>query len=144
MLDGKRVLFLGKLGSMTRRDVRSYVRQRGGSVVRAEDPEIDWVVIGAEELPINYRELIPPHVRDAAVAGRLEIVSETEWWERLGEVDDEAVDLGGALEVQEVTAARQFEHLRVGVGERRPHRIGEQVRPHAAVVGAVEVQVGVA
>lgn len=89
LLDGKRVLFLGKLGSMTRRDVRSYVRDRGGVVVREDDVEVDWVVIGAEELPTSYRDLIPRPLQVSAAAGEVEIVTETEWWQRLGEVGDE-------------------------------------------------------
>jgi len=42
-------------------------------------------VIGADQWPpVNPAQLLTPAVQDAVAAGRVEIITETQWWEQLG------------------------------------------------------------
>jgi tetratricopeptide (TPR) repeat protein len=52
--------------------------------------EVDLIVIGADQKPSdNYSELLSDGVLEAAGQGTLEIISETEFWQRLGHVEAE-------------------------------------------------------
>ena len=89
-LVGRRVAFVGRLGGMNRREAQRLVRELGGAMIDscAEGP--DLVVLGAEELPVgDSADAVPADVREAAAAGRVEILSETQFWQRLGLVDAE-------------------------------------------------------
>ena len=55
----------------------------------SNDPPVDWVVIGANQSPLTQTELLSQQTIDAAARGDLEILSETELWQRLGLVEDE-------------------------------------------------------
>ena len=89
-LEGKRVAFVGKLGGVTRREALQLVRDQGGVPVAKCAADVDLIVIGADELPLaEDGELLASDVRDAAGAGRLEIISETQLWQRLGVVEAE-------------------------------------------------------
>lgn len=89
-LAGKHVAFVGKLGGMTRREAQQFVRQHGGVYLERPSPEAQLVVIGADEWPLASDDaLLDEATREAAAAGRLEIVSETQWWQRLGLVEGE-------------------------------------------------------
>ncbi len=90
VLAEKRVLFVGKLGGMTRRQAYALVRQQGGvPVERMRETNLDLVVVGAEELPLDDEDLLSSAVREAAATGELEIINETDLWHRLGFVDVE-------------------------------------------------------
>jgi len=86
---GKRIALAGKLGGMNRREATNLLRSYSASVVDLDASDIDWVVIGAEESPLSEADLLSPQVRDAAASGRLEVIAETELWQRLGLVDIE-------------------------------------------------------
>ncbi|MFO0901433.1 MAG: tetratricopeptide repeat protein [Pirellulales bacterium] len=91
-LDGRHVWFVGRLGGMSRREVQALVRQHGGTMHDEYDGQsVNLVVIGADELPLGEHEdeLLPDEARTAAAEGRLEIVSETTLWQRLGLVENE-------------------------------------------------------
>jgi tetratricopeptide (TPR) repeat protein len=89
-LNGKRVAFAGKLGGLTRREAQQLVRQHAGIPVQNCDASADLIVIGADELPLTEdEELLNEEVHRAAGEGRLEIISETQLWQRLGLVDAE-------------------------------------------------------
>lgn len=89
-LAGVHVAFVGKLGGVTRREATRLVRDYGGVPVEMGDPVIDLVVIGADELPLgDEEELLDSATRQLAADGKLEIVSETQFWQRLGLVDAE-------------------------------------------------------
>lgn len=89
-LADKRVVFVGKLGGMTRREAYALVRQHGGTPVeRMRETNLDLVVIGAEELPIDDQELLGATVRESAATGSLEVINETELWQRLGLIEVE-------------------------------------------------------
>ena len=80
----KRVAFVGKLGGLNRRDASRLLRQSGGTPVDDLHHDVDLVVIGADELPIGDEAILSEKLRDAAAQGELEVISETEFWNRLG------------------------------------------------------------
>ncbi|HUG68514.1 MAG TPA: MerR family transcriptional regulator [Pirellulaceae bacterium] len=89
-LQGKRVAFVGKLGGVTRREAQQLVRDQGGVPVAKCSADVDLIVIGADELPLaEDGELLDADIRDAAGDGRLEIITETQLWQRLGIVEAE-------------------------------------------------------
>jgi tetratricopeptide (TPR) repeat protein len=89
-LAGKRVAFVGKLGGMTRREAQALVREQGGTPVDAQKSDADLVVIGAEQLPLGeHDDPLGASLREAAAEGRLEIITETQLWQRLGLVESE-------------------------------------------------------
>lgn len=124
-LSGKRIAFLGKLGGLTRREIQRFVRQHGGTPVDQVDAGVDVVVIGADELPWEQQsEGLPQDVQQAAQAGRLQVLSETSFWEWLGFLN--ATD--GEIR-QLYTPAMLAELLGVSVATvRRWHRRG-LIRP---------------
>ncbi len=83
----KRIALVGRFGGMNHREATNLLRSYAAIVVDRHDAEIDWVVIGAEESPVAEAEWVTPELRDAAAAGRVEIVHETELWHRLGLVE---------------------------------------------------------
>lgn len=89
-LQGQRVFFVGKLGGMTRRDAKDLVRNQGGTPIDRLGPDADLIVIGADELPLNEDSLLDDSIRELAAEGKLEIISETELWLRLGMFDAES------------------------------------------------------
>ncbi len=90
VLQDQRVAFIGKLGGMPRRDAKELVRNQGGTPIDRIETDVDLVVIGADELPLNEEHLLDESIRDLAAAGKLEIISETELWRRLGLFDGES------------------------------------------------------
>lgn len=89
-LANKRVAFVGKLGGVTRREAQQLVRQCGGTPTDRLNRDVDLIVVGADELPLGEQEdLLNDETRQAAAAGRLEIISETVLWQRLGLVESE-------------------------------------------------------
>lgn len=90
LLADKRVVFVGKLGGMTKREAHALVRRHGGTPIeRMRDTNLDLVVVGAEELPLDDQELLSADIRNAASTGKLEIINETDLWQRLGYVEVE-------------------------------------------------------
>jgi tetratricopeptide (TPR) repeat protein len=85
-----RIAFAGKLGGMTRREAQNLIRDHGGVPVDQVSAEVDWVVIGADELPLDESSLLDDLIRQRAAEGELEIISETQFWQRLGMFDDES------------------------------------------------------
>lgn len=127
----RRVAFVGKLGSMTRREAQRLVRDQGGTVAEKLGPGVDLVVIGADELPLaEQEELLDEQTRQAAAEGRLEIITETQFWQRLGLVEgDLAVRrlytpamLAGLLKVP-VATIRRWHRRGLIVPEREVHRL---------------------
>jgi tetratricopeptide (TPR) repeat protein len=87
--DGKRVALVGRFGGMNQRQAANVLRSYKATVVDQDAEAIDWVVIGADESPIAEPDLLTQRVRDAAAQDELEILHETELWQRLGLVDVE-------------------------------------------------------
>ena len=130
-LAGARVAFVGKLGGVTRREAAKIVREQGGTAVDVESGQADLVVVGAEELPLAEQDrLLNDAIRDAAEQGRLEIVSETQFWERLGCVEPDSdfhrlytpAMLADLLQVP-VSAVRRWHRRGLIVPARMVHRL---------------------
>ena len=120
-LEGKRVAFAGKLGGVTRREAQHLVRHRGGVPVDESSAAVDLIVIGADQLPLGAEDLLDDGTLRAAAEGRLEIISETQLWHRLGLVDGESGPGGRRL----YTPAMLADLLSVPVSIiRRWHRRG--------------------
>ncbi len=89
-LHGKRIHFIGKMGGVTKREAQKIVRDLGGLPVARCDGTVDLIVVGGDELPLDDGNgLLGEDVRRAAGEGRLEIISETQLWQRLGLVEGE-------------------------------------------------------
>ncbi len=88
-LQGKRIAFVGRLGGVTRRDAQKLLRDLGAVVVDHVDMTVDIVIIGADELPLNEETLLDDSIRNASAEGNLEILNETQLWERIGLFDQE-------------------------------------------------------
>ncbi len=56
---------------------------------RTDRPAVDWIVFGADQPPLAINELLSPHWREQAALGKVEILQETDLWQRLGLVDEE-------------------------------------------------------
>jgi len=93
VLEGKRVVFVGRLASMSKREAARLVRQHGGVVVEKPDPSVDLVVLGEEELPLGSAAdvdgLFDQGTREAAERGTLAVLPETALWQQLGLVEGE-------------------------------------------------------
>lgn len=88
-LAGKRICLVGRFGGMNRRQAASVLRSYSAVVVDLANEDVDWVVIGAEESPLAENELLADEIRRSAADGFLEIIHETELWQRAGLVDAE-------------------------------------------------------
>jgi len=86
-VSGKRIALAGKLGGMNRREATNLLRSFDATVVELDSPKIDWIIIGAEESPLADAGLLNPALHELAANGSLEILQETELWQRLGLVD---------------------------------------------------------
>ena len=93
-ISGRRIAFVGKLGSMNRREARELVRRHQGLMMERIDPSVDLVVIGADVLPLgDQAELLDDWVIEASAQGRVSVINETQFWQELGIVDPE-LDIG--------------------------------------------------
>ena len=92
-LQGTRIAFVGKLASMSKREAARLVRQHGAVVVEKPDASVELVVVGEEGLPLgetaDWDATFDEDVRQAAEAGSLKLVTETELWQRIGLVEAE-------------------------------------------------------
>jgi tetratricopeptide (TPR) repeat protein len=103
---GKRIALVGRFGSMNHREAANVLQSYGAEVVDLPRPSrttrpkaaddaapaplgIDWLVIGASQSPLSQTDLLPRDVIERAGRGELEILQETELWERLGLVEIE-------------------------------------------------------
>ncbi|MEE2640319.1 MAG: MerR family transcriptional regulator [Planctomycetota bacterium] len=90
-LQSKTVAFCGKLGGVSQREANRLVKNCGGTPAEMDHPEVNLVVLGAEELPLaQKKELLNEGLRSRVRSGALEVISETQLWERLGFVDQES------------------------------------------------------
>lgn len=122
-LSGVRVALVGRLASMSRRDATQLIRQHGAMVVERPSPSVQLVVVGEADL-VPSAESDPDDWFDAATReaierGDVEVLRETQLWQRLGMVE-------GDQEVRRLyTPAMLAELLHVPVAViRRWHRRG--------------------
>ena len=94
ILDGRRMAFVGKLASMSRRDAAQLARRHGATVLEKPNASVDIVVIGEEDFPLpevsEQDDLLDEAVRRRIEEGAVEVISETQLWQRLGLVDTQA------------------------------------------------------
>jgi tetratricopeptide (TPR) repeat protein len=78
------------MGGVSKREAQKIVRDLGGLPIAKCDATLDIIVIGADELPLGDDEgLLDDEIRHAAGEGRLEIISESQLWQKLGLVEGE-------------------------------------------------------
>lgn len=88
-LVGRRVAFLGKLGGLTRKEADKLLREHGATTVDMQARQIDLIVVGADENPLDLDSLLSDDVRPSISDGVVELLLETELWERLGWVAEQ-------------------------------------------------------
>src|SRR5512139_3170600 len=93
LLQDRRAAFLGKLASMSRREAGQLLKTHGATVLDGPDASADLLVIGEEELPLpvgeDFDDWLDEPTRQAAEEGRIEVLTETQLWQRLGLVERE-------------------------------------------------------
>ncbi len=90
-LAGRRIAFVGKLASMSRREAEQLVRERGARVLDRAGADADMIVVSDEagELQrlVADRSLFDDDTRAALSSGIVEFMHESELWGQLGLVD---------------------------------------------------------
>jgi tetratricopeptide (TPR) repeat protein len=90
ILAGKRIVLVGKLASMPKREAARLVRGYGGTVLDKPDPSVHLVVVGEAELPLpgdGLDQWLDAQTRLSVERGDTEILGENQFWQRLGLVD---------------------------------------------------------
>ncbi|MDO5567408.1 MAG: MerR family transcriptional regulator, partial [Planctomycetia bacterium] len=91
-IEGKRIFFYGELAGMTLRQAASFVRTQGATLVRSLDETVDVVVFCEDNLQgsdwAEKMNLCNEATRQAFESGRFEILSESDFWQRLEQVPD--------------------------------------------------------
>jgi DNA-binding transcriptional MerR regulator/Flp pilus assembly protein TadD len=91
LLDGRRVVLVGKLSGMSRREAEQLIRNHGGLVASQVDGKTELVVVGDESpdgrAVAAAQALLDDASRLAWQEGSLEVLGESELWSRLGLVD---------------------------------------------------------
>jgi tetratricopeptide (TPR) repeat protein len=91
-LAGKRVAIIGKLAGMSRRDAQQLIREHGGVAVDVPAADVQIVVVGEQELPLAFDSRaieLDDATRAAVDEGRIEVITETQLWQRMGLVEAE-------------------------------------------------------
>ena len=87
-LENKRIAFVGRLFGMSRRDVSELVRKHGAKVSRKLDAKLNLIVLADDlSMLLDTDNWLTPEMADALSRGELEVISETELWQRLSEFD---------------------------------------------------------
>lgn len=90
-LNNKRVAFVGRLGGMSRREAAETVRRFGAKVSRKLDSNLNYIVLGDDiSALLESENWLTPDMADAVSRGALQIISETELWQRLDELQNES------------------------------------------------------
>lgn len=87
-LKNRHLFFFGKTAGMSRRDAETLVRSNGAKIASALGPEVDMIVVG-ESNPLGkdwmrLTESLDAATRDAFETGKLDILTETQFWRLLG------------------------------------------------------------
>ncbi|MEM7784865.1 MAG: MerR family DNA-binding transcriptional regulator, partial [Planctomycetota bacterium] len=93
-IDQKRISLVGKLGCVTRKEARQFIRDSGGILSEKLDKHVEIIVVGADADPLDEPEsLLQPWVIEAKNEGRIKIIPEPLFWEQLG-IDESVQDEG--------------------------------------------------
>lgn len=91
ILKGKRIVFVGKLGALPRKEAMQIARDHGGNPLDRLAGDVDLVIIGADELPAeDLSALLSESIRRGLREGRTTLIHEHELWQQLGVVDEAA------------------------------------------------------
>jgi tetratricopeptide (TPR) repeat protein len=94
-LAGERIVLVGRLFGVNRRDAAQLVARHGGQLVEANDPAASLVVIGDGEIDLaaslGANGADDNALCQAVAAGRAALLRESQLWQRLGLVDDNHV-----------------------------------------------------
>lgn len=89
ILHGKRLVFVGKLGALTRKEAIQLARDHGAVPLDKPSDDVDVVIVGADELPAeDLSALLSDSIRKGLREGRTTLIHEHELWQHLGLVDD--------------------------------------------------------
>ena len=84
-LAGKRIATVGKLGGLTKKEMVSVLREAGARLMERPSTSTDIIVVGADHsLVDDWTKELDADVDEAVKAGRIEVLLETELWQRLG------------------------------------------------------------
>lgn len=133
-LEGKHVVFTGRLASMPRRDAMAVVRSRGGHCDRAVSAKTAIVVVGQEGFPLRHDGRLSQKLlaarRRQSLGQALVIQTEEEWLDQLG------------LDEQSEGIRRRFSPVQLGRLLKIPRRrLSSWIR--AALIEPVETIDGV-
>jgi tetratricopeptide (TPR) repeat protein len=123
ILHDNRIAFVGRLASMARRDASQLVRDHGATVLEKPDVSATLIVVGEHDFPLpessDQTDWFDDDTRQRIEAGEIEVIAETQLWQRLGLVDSQH-------DIQRLyTPAMLADLLRVPVAViRRWHRRG--------------------
>lgn len=118
-LSGKRIATVGKLGGLTRKEMVRLIREAGGRLLDRPTAATEIIVVGADQpLLEDWTETVDAEVAEGVRTGRIEVLPETELWQRLGVSEAQPVK-------QLYTPAMLADLLGVSVRVvRRWHRMG--------------------
>jgi tetratricopeptide (TPR) repeat protein len=92
-LSGVRVALVGRLASMSRREAAQLVRRHGALVAERPSPSVRLVVVGEGDFPPSAEsgpdDWFDAPTREAIERGEIEVLRETQLWQRLGMVETE-------------------------------------------------------
>jgi len=92
-LTGKRVALVGRFAGMARRELAKLLRGRGAVVSEKPHAAVDLVIVGEQDLPLldetDVEDGLDPETYERVRRGKIELVGETELWQRLGLVDSD-------------------------------------------------------
>ncbi|QGJ70140.1 O-linked GlcNAc transferase [Planctomycetales bacterium 10988] len=92
LLQGKKVLFVGKLAAMNTREVEKFVQDYGAELATKDDAEIDLIIVGELDWPLLEEnaldELLHPEVQAAIHREESEVLPEPQFWQRVELVDE--------------------------------------------------------
>jgi tetratricopeptide (TPR) repeat protein len=91
LLHDCRLAFVGKLASMGKREAAQLARQHGATVLENPDASANVLVVGEEEFPLpdldQQNEWFDEATQQGIETGAIEILTETQLWQRLGLVE---------------------------------------------------------
>lgn len=90
-LPATRVALVGRWAGMSKREAQQLLRTRGAVVVDPRAADVQWIVVGESDLALgSLSELVDDRLRTAVDQGTLEILTESQLWQRLGLVERES------------------------------------------------------
>jgi tetratricopeptide (TPR) repeat protein len=90
-LQDKRVALVGRFAGMPKREVVKLLRDRGATVSEKPNPAVDLIAVGEQGIPLidetDLEDEFDPETHEAIRRGRIEVLSETQLWQRLGLIE---------------------------------------------------------